>query len=173
MINPINHTRTPEDVERYRREPYVVAGDVYAHPPHMGRGGWTWYTGSAGWLYRAGLEVDPRPDARGATFSIDPCVPRRGQHFRIDWRFGGNTYHIRVDTSGKRTGGSPVATLDGAAVDSHSHSARRRRRVHEVTVRYVTAAARDQVAGERARRHADGQAVAATTNPSCGREPVP
>ena len=56
MLNPINHTRTPEAVAKYRTEPYVLDGDVYARPPHAGRGGWSWYTGSAGWLYRAGLE---------------------------------------------------------------------------------------------------------------------
>ena len=53
MVNPINHTRTPDGLEQYRAEPYVVAADVYAHPMHVGRGGWTWYTGSAGWMYQA------------------------------------------------------------------------------------------------------------------------
>ena len=53
MLNPINHMRTPEGLEHYRAEPYAVAADVYAHPMHLGRGGWTWYTGSAGWMYRA------------------------------------------------------------------------------------------------------------------------
>ena len=56
MLNPINHARTAADVDRYKAEPYVVAGDVYARPPHAGRGGWSWYTGSAAWMYRAGLE---------------------------------------------------------------------------------------------------------------------
>ena len=56
MLNPINHTSSRANVQRYKVEPYVVAGDVYAEPPHAGRGGWTWYTGAAGWLYRAGLE---------------------------------------------------------------------------------------------------------------------
>ena len=65
MINPINHTRDAAGAARYAAEPYVVAGDVYAHPEHMGRGGWSWYTGSAGWMYRAGLRVDSRPDASG------------------------------------------------------------------------------------------------------------
>ncbi len=70
MINPINHMRTPEDAERYRVEPYVVAADVYAHPMHVGRGGWTWYTGSAGWMYQAaiqallGLAAERRDDQR-------------------------------------------------------------------------------------------------------------
>ena len=56
MLNPITHTLTAADVERYRVEPYVSAGDVYSNPAHLGRGGWTWYSGSAGWLYRAGVE---------------------------------------------------------------------------------------------------------------------
>ena len=75
MLNPVNHTRTPADVERYKAEPYVVAGDVYAHPAHAGRGGWTWYTGSAGWMYRAGLESILGLRRRGSTFEIEPCIP--------------------------------------------------------------------------------------------------
>ena len=70
MLNPINHTRTPADVERYKVEPYVVAADVYTHPAHIGRGGWTWYTGSAAWMYRARARVDPRAQApRARSFS--------------------------------------------------------------------------------------------------------
>ena len=65
MINPINHTRIAEDVERYRAEPYAVAADVYAHPMHVGRGGWTWYTGSAGWMYRAASKRCSACDSRG------------------------------------------------------------------------------------------------------------
>ena len=75
LLNPVNHTRNPADVERYKAEPYVVAGDVYAHPAHAGRGGWTWYTGSAGWMYRAGLESILGLRRRGSTFAVAPCVP--------------------------------------------------------------------------------------------------
>ena len=78
MLNPVNHTRLASDVERYKAEPYVLAGDVFAHPAHAGRAGWTWYTGSAGWMYRAGLESILGFRRRGATFEIDPCIPRRG-----------------------------------------------------------------------------------------------
>ena len=78
MLNPVNHTRTAADVERYKAEPYVLAGDVFAHPAHAGRAGWTWYTGSAGWMYRAGLESILGLRRRGATFEVDPCIPRRG-----------------------------------------------------------------------------------------------
>ena len=137
MINPINHTRDAAGAARYAAEPYVVAGDVYAHPEHMGRGGWSWYTGSAGWLYRAGLESILGLTRRGASFSIAPCVPAAWSHFRIDWRFGGSTYHISVDTSNRRLGGSPLATLDGAAVDSTAIPLVDDGQVHEVTVRYV------------------------------------
>src|SRR4029079_16583512 len=75
MINPINHTRTPEDVERYKAEPYVVAADVYAHPMHMGRGGWTWYTGSAGWMYQAAIEGLLGLQRTGSSLAVNPCIP--------------------------------------------------------------------------------------------------
>ena len=77
MLNPINHTRTPADVERYKVEPYVVAADVYAHPAHIGRGGWTWYTGSAAWMYRARPRVDPRTQAPGPELLGRAVHPRR------------------------------------------------------------------------------------------------
>ena len=136
MINPINHTRDAAGAARYAAEPYVVAGDVYAHPEHMGRGGWSWYTGSAGWLYRAGLESILGLTRRGASFSIAPRVPAAWSHFRIDWRFGGSTYHISVDTSARRLGGSPLATLDGTAIDHTAIPLVDDGRAHEVTLRY-------------------------------------
>ena len=75
LINPINHLRSPEGVERYRAEPYAVAADVYAHPLHVGRGGWTWYTGSAGWMHQAAVQALLGLQRRGDTISIDPCIP--------------------------------------------------------------------------------------------------
>jgi cyclic beta-1,2-glucan synthetase len=103
----------------------------------MGRGGWSWYTGSAGWLYRAGLESILGLTRRGATFSMDPCVPAAWSAFRIDWRFGGSAYHISVDTSDQRLGGAALATLDGAAVDHTAIPLVDDGQVHEVTLRYV------------------------------------
>jgi cyclic beta-1,2-glucan synthetase len=72
MLNPVNHARTPADLERYKAEPYVMAGDVCAHPAHAGRAGWTSYTGSAGWMYRAGLESILGLRRQGSTFALDP-----------------------------------------------------------------------------------------------------
>ena len=82
LINPINHARTRTDVLRYKVEPYVVAADVYATPPHVGRGGWTWYTGSAGWMQRAGVESILGLSIRGAFMHLDPCIPRGVAEFR-------------------------------------------------------------------------------------------
>ncbi len=83
MLNPIHRTTSRAGVQRYKVEPYVVAGDIYGEPPHVGRGGWTWYSGSAGWLYRAGMEWILGFRVRGATLSIDPCIPREsGQIIR-------------------------------------------------------------------------------------------
>jgi cyclic beta-1,2-glucan synthetase len=120
MLNPINDARTVAGVERYKAEPYVVPGDVYSHPEHAGRAGWTWYTGSAGWLYRAGLESILGLRRRGATFEIDPCVPSSWPAYEISWRFGRSRYEIIVENPEQRCRGVAVAELDGVAVDSRA-----------------------------------------------------
>ena len=97
LLNPVNHARTPADVARYKVEPYVVAADVYAHPPHVGRGGWTWYTGSASWMYRTGLEAILGLERRGATFSLNPCIPFAWPGFSIALRIGNTRYEIAVE----------------------------------------------------------------------------
>jgi cyclic beta-1,2-glucan synthetase len=117
MLNPINHTRTPEEVARYRIEPYVVAGDVYARAPHAGRGGWSWYTGSAGWMYRAGLESILGLRRRGSTFIVDPCVPSSWPQYTIEWRYLGTRYEIIVSNPDRVCRGVASAELNGVAVD--------------------------------------------------------
>jgi cyclic beta-1,2-glucan synthetase len=118
MLNPINHTRTPADLDRYKTEPYVTAGDVYAHHQHAGRGGWTWYTGSAGWMYQAAVEGILGLRRRGDLFAVDPCIPSMWPGFTIDWRFGKATYHIEVSNPGHCSRGVAAAELDGAPCDS-------------------------------------------------------
>jgi cyclic beta-1,2-glucan synthetase len=117
MLNPINHTRTAADVERYGVEPYVIAGDVYAHPAHAGRGGWTWYTGSAGWMYRAGLESILGLRRQASTFQMDPCIPSSWSEYAIAWRYGRTRYEIVVSNPAHRCRGIAEARLDGALVD--------------------------------------------------------
>jgi cyclic beta-1,2-glucan synthetase len=77
LLNPVNYSRTPEEVARYRAEPYVVAADVYSVPPHTGRGGWTWYTGSAGWMYRVGIEAILGLTLRARRAAHRPLHPAR------------------------------------------------------------------------------------------------
>jgi cyclic beta-1,2-glucan synthetase len=117
LLNPINHTRTTADVARYQTEPYVLCGDVYAHPAHRGRGGWSWYTGSAGWLYRAGLESILGLRRSGDTFAVDPCLPTSWPECTVRWRFGRTVYEIVLMNPAGQTRGVGEAELDGSAVD--------------------------------------------------------
>ena len=117
MLNPVNHTRTGPDVARYQGEPYVVAGDVCARPEHAGRVGWTWYTGAAGWMYRAGVESILGLRRHGDTFELDPCIPSAWPGFELSWRVGGTRYEIAVKNPERRCRGIGEARLDGVAID--------------------------------------------------------
>jgi cyclic beta-1,2-glucan synthetase len=117
MLNPINHSRTASEVEKYMTEPYAVAGDVYDHPAHRGRGGWTWYTGSAGWMYRVGLEGILGLQRRGACFTVDPCIPSSWPTYSIEWRFGTTPYTIVVENPERCCRGVASAELDGSPAD--------------------------------------------------------
>ena len=116
MLNPINHTRSRADVQRYKVEPYVVAGDVYSQPPHVARGGWTWYSGSAGWLYRVGLEAILGFHLQGMALSIDPCIPRSWSNFSIMFRYHSTTYRIKVENPSSVTKGIALTRVDGKLI---------------------------------------------------------
>jgi len=116
MLNPINHARTRAGVHRYKVEPYVIAADVYAAPAHVGRGGWTWYTGSAGWMQRAGLESILGLRIRGETILLDPCIPRAWPRFELTIACGAARYLIHVDNPGGVSRGVASATFDGAVI---------------------------------------------------------
>ncbi len=116
MLNPINHARTGAGVERYKVEPYVVAADVYAEPPHVGRGGWTWYTGSAGWMYRAGLESILGFRLRGVRLVMDPCIPRAWPGFELVFRYRSARYEIVVENPKGVSRGVSSVELDGVSL---------------------------------------------------------
>ncbi len=141
MINPVNHATTPEAIAIYKVEPYVVAADVYALSPHIGRGGWTWYTGSAGWMYRLIME-----SLLGLSIDVDklrlaPCLPEFWTEFKMHYRYRETVYHIVVRQTPATNGGTTM-TVDGVQrndeaiplVDDHQE--------HTIEVQYKPRAAR-------------------------------
>jgi cyclic beta-1,2-glucan synthetase len=113
LLNPINHTSSRADVQRYKVEPYVVAADVYSVAPHVGRGGWTWYTGSAGWLYRAGLEWMLGFRVRAGTLLVTPCIPADWPGFEISFKHASSRYEISVSNPERVCRGVARMELDG------------------------------------------------------------
>ena len=116
LLNPILHANTRSGVHRYKVEPYVMSADVYSVPPHSGRGGWTWYTGSASWAYRVALEAILGFSKRGNTLVIEPCIPPSWQEFRISYRFGGTLYEIMVINPEAVARGVSEVTVDGRSI---------------------------------------------------------
>jgi len=116
LLNPINHASTRAGIHRYRVEPYVAAADVYSEAPHVGRGGWTWYTGSAGWMYRAGVEWILGFRLRGAHLAVDPCIPRAWRGFEIVFRYHSSSYEIQVSNPNGVTRGVVGLTMDGTTL---------------------------------------------------------
>jgi cyclic beta-1,2-glucan synthetase len=116
LLNPIYHADTPEKAARYRVEPYVVAADVYSERPHTGRGGWTWYTGSSGWMYRLGLEAILGLRRTGETLKIDPCIPTDWPGYELIYREGETSYRIQVQNPDGVNRGVRQMTLDGEDV---------------------------------------------------------
>jgi cyclic beta-1,2-glucan glucanotransferase len=113
LLNPINHASTRASVHRYKVEPYVVAADIYSEPPHVGRGGWTWYTGSAGWMYRAGIESILGLRRQGTFLLFDPCIPKHWPGFELTYRHGATRYDIVVENPHGVCRGIASAELDG------------------------------------------------------------
>jgi cyclic beta-1,2-glucan synthetase len=119
ILNPILRTQTAESSERYRVEPYVLAGDVYGAPPWVGRGGWTWYTGSAAWAYRLGVEAILGLKKVDGQLCIDPCIPPEWKGFEAWVRVGGEEVHIVVENPNGVSSGVASVTVDGASLDSN------------------------------------------------------
>ena len=113
LINPINHSSTRSGMHRYKVEPYIVAADVYSEPPHVGRGGWTWYTGSAGWMYRASIESILGLRLRGAFLLLAPCIPKHWPRFEIVFQYASTRYEIAVENPHGVSRGITYAELDG------------------------------------------------------------
>jgi cellobiose phosphorylase len=133
MIDPVHHGDTPEAISRYKVEPYVIAADVYANPQHVGRGGWTWYTGSAGWTYRLITE-----SLLGIHLEVDrlrfaPCIPQDWKSFKLHYRYRGTSYDITFHTN---DGGKTVKSLicDGQKSSNETLRLEDDGKVHSVEV---------------------------------------
>jgi cyclic beta-1,2-glucan synthetase len=116
LLNPIEHARTREASRRYRVEPYVVAADIYAAPGHEGSGGWTWYTGSAAWMYRVVLESVLGFVRRGQLLSLNPCIPKSWRAFEIAYRHRDSLFSIQVENPSGVSSGVRKVELDGKLV---------------------------------------------------------
>jgi cyclic beta-1,2-glucan synthetase len=116
ILNPINHASTRAGIYRYKVEPYISVADVYAEAPHAGRGGWTWYTGSAGWMYRAGIEWILGFRLRGETLFVDPCIPRDWPGFDITFRYHSARYEVAVENPAGVMRGVQLVEVDGVEV---------------------------------------------------------
>jgi cyclic beta-1,2-glucan synthetase len=123
ILNPISHGSTRAGVHRYKVEPYVVAADIYSQAPHIGRGGWTWYTGAAGWMYRAGIEWILGFRIRGGKLLFDPCIPRAWPGFEIRFRYHSSRYEITVENPMGVMRGVTSVELDGAPVTTQTSAA--------------------------------------------------
>jgi cyclic beta-1,2-glucan synthetase len=115
MINPVSHGNTAEKIANYKVEPYVLAADVYSREPHAGRGGWTWYTGSAGWLYRLITESFLGLQQEGDKLKFIPCVPKEWQSFKVSYRYKNTMYHIQFVRSGSSE--EMIVTVDGIIME--------------------------------------------------------
>ncbi len=113
MLNPVTHSDTSESVQRYKVEPYVVVADIYTADQHLGRGGWTWYTGSASWYYRTGLEGILGFTKRGDTLTMKPCIPAAWDGFTIEYKYMSATYVVEVRNPNHVETGVKNVTLDG------------------------------------------------------------
>ncbi len=121
MLNPITHADSPNGVDVYKVEPYVVAADIYTAKGHLGRGGWTWYTGSASWMYRVALESILGFHKRGDVLFIEPCIPSSWKEFTIEYRVGTATYDITVENPDGLEKGAVELTVDGSAAEKGIH----------------------------------------------------
>ena len=113
MINPINRTSSEDKISKYKTEPYVIAADVYAEPKHKGQGGWTWYTGSAGWMYQLIIHSFIGVKREANTLSFAPCLPEDWTHFEMDYRFEATNYKIQFIQTASEVEKTMKVFLDG------------------------------------------------------------
>ncbi|MDD2190083.1 MAG: glucoamylase family protein [Eubacteriales bacterium] len=134
LVNPINHTRTDRECSIYKTEPYAVPADVYAVHPHTGRGGWTWYTGSANWIYKAGLENILGFRKYADKLIIDPCIPKKWKEYILKYNYIKTTYNIKVINPDMVCRGVASITVDGKVLNGNEIELKNDKKRHDVEV---------------------------------------
>jgi cellobiose phosphorylase len=135
LLNPIHHGGTPAQIATYRVEPYVVAADVYAVAPHLGRGGWTWYTGSAGWMYRLLIEILLGVNLEGDQLRLAPELPKTWTAFKIHYRYRQTVYHISISRLPADSAGATWLSVDGLEITGTTIPLRDDRKEHAVELK--------------------------------------
>ena len=138
MLNPIERARDREAVQRYSVEPYVIAADIYRLPGRVGRGGWSWYTGSAAWMYRAWVEEILGLKVRGNRLLMDPVVPGWWTGFHVQYRHGKALYSIQVENPEKCERGVSWIEMDGRRLEGPVIRLTRDLVKHDILVRMGT-----------------------------------
>lgn len=118
MINPIEHSRTREEARKYKVEPYVIPGDVYSSENLAGRGGWTWYTGSSGWFYKAGVEHILGLRIDNGYIKLEPCIPQDWKEYSIKYRYKTSIYNIKVKNPNSKQQGVSEFILNGKELEN-------------------------------------------------------
>jgi cyclic beta-1,2-glucan synthetase len=116
MLNPVHHGSEPEQIELYKVEPYVMCADIYAAAPHTGRGGWTWYTGAAGWMYRLSVETLLGLQLEVDHLRIAPCIPEQWDAYKIHYRFRETVYHITIRRVAEKSNRVSAVKVDGVVI---------------------------------------------------------
>ena len=119
MINPIEHARTKEASKKYKVEPYVIAADVYGASNLAGRGGWTWYTGSSSWYYKAGIEYILGLKIEKGYMKIEPCIPKEWKEYQIQYKWKESIYNIRIKNSNGKNMGVSEIKLNGEKIENY------------------------------------------------------
>jgi cellobiose phosphorylase len=135
LLNPIHHSGTPEQIALYKVEPYVVAADVYAVAPHTGRGGWTWYTGSAGWMYRLLVETLLGVNLEGDQLRLTPRMPKSWNTYKVHYRHRQTVYHITITRHAADSTGANLLTLDGQEISGKTIPLQDDRQEHAVEMK--------------------------------------
>ena len=134
LLNPVSHGDTPDKAQLYRVEPYVIAADVYSVAPHTGRGGWTWYTGSASWMYRLGIEAILGLRRTSDSLTINPCIPAEWDGYDMTYKYGDAVYHVHVGNPQHLNRGVVQTQLDGNVIPNGVIALRKDGATHHIQI---------------------------------------